>query len=520
MEEQMESKIPTQDAKGYRLKDLLQQMKRSLFKWLIVAVIAGLAVLLIHWLLLPERGMATAMIGYGYTGIESGRNPIGNCFDPNEIKNTDVIRAAGLAVQREFTDDEIKRIQECITIRGSVPSDVLSQIVSYESTIADSNVAVTTDIRKKSYYPTRFEVLFDYRSAGYGDNVGDALFDAILNSYHDWFYAEYGYSSSIESSMRAFDYQEYDYDNAVEVFDADLSLLQNYIAALASKDSTRFVSTETGYSFADLADAAKVIRNEDLSRVRSYILYNNLTRSREEKVNYYNFKLQKAERDLKVDQERLETLTALIEGYEKTQAVIAGNTAAGSYSVTTHTEEAAEAAEGEEGVPTVGTTAPAAENVFVYQVSQQSDAYDSLVSQRISCETSIARRQEEIDYYNERMQKYSSSANAGSIEMAEEMLAGVDTKVSKLLDDTVRTSKDFYENVWLKNAVQKLSVSGGGGLHAGSTVRASLLDGIATEALIFGLWILLCLIKALRPQEEKKDAKKAAEPAVEGGSAE
>ena len=486
----------------------IRKIKKTLFRWLVAAVLAGLAVLFIHWLLLPERGKAIAMIGYGYTGIEYGNNPLGNRFDPDEIKSAEVIRAAGESLQRTFSDEEVERIREHIYISGSVPENVIDQIVTYRSDIADSQVSMTANIRKSAYYPTRYQVWFDCKGAGFGGREGDALFRAVLDSYRNWFYEEYGYNASVEDSMRAFDYREYDYDNAVMVFESDLTLLRSYLSALAEKDSTRFVSQETGYSFLDLANAVDVICSEDLSRARSYILYNNLTRHKQEKIDYYNFKLQKAEQDLKAEEERLEVLSELIDGYEKTQAVIAGNTAAGSYSVTRETVEGDVAQSGEEEEEAAAAyPSAAAGDVFVYQVSQQSDTYDSLISQRVSCETSIAKLQEEMDYYSERMQKYRANANAGNADMAEEMLAHMDEKVVKLLDDTTRTAKDFYENVWLKNAVQELEMSGSSGLHAGKLFRASMLDVIAVEAVCLGLWILFGMVAVIRPERGNANVK-------------
>lgn len=93
------------------------------------------------------------------------------------------------------------------------------------------------------------------------------------------FYNNYGYNSSLESAVVSIDYTEYDYVDAVDVFDSSLGSLKNYIDELAASDNTRFRS-ETGYTFADLSSSIDTVRNEDLDWISSYITLNNVTKDK------------------------------------------------------------------------------------------------------------------------------------------------------------------------------------------------------------------------------------------------
>ena len=464
------------------LKQLIPQIRKRFRTWLIVAIIAGVLVLIAHYVILPERSNVVGVINFSFAGIESGHSPIGNRFDPDEMKHPDVIRAAAELTGTSLSEESIEQIGKSIYISSGAPVSALSDVVDYETTIGSEKVEMTTEIRKTSYFPTKFTLRFDYAAAGFGRSQGAAFLQAMMDCYQTRFMSEYGYNASIERSMRAFDYQDYDYDNAVAVLDSDLRLLGNYLSSLNAMDSTRFVSTQTGYSFADLADAVQTIRGENLARIRSYLNTYCITRSREEKLNFYNFKIEGVKRDIAVREKQLETINGLIENYEKTTAVIAGNTS-------TRAVEAGE-------VP------------VIYEVTQHSATYDGLVSKRISCEAGISSLNEQLDRYQELVRRYRGTAG-GSAEQVEAMLQEAEEKTNRLLDAASLTAKEYYETVRLRQPMQVLTAPGDGGFPLGALIHSSLMDGIAVEALVFGLWIVWSLVGVYRP--EKATSKKAAD---------
>ena len=69
------------------LQQLIPQIRKRFAKWLIVSVVAGLLVLGLHYLSLPERNHVVGVINFSFPGIESGHSPIGNRFDPDEMRH-------------------------------------------------------------------------------------------------------------------------------------------------------------------------------------------------------------------------------------------------------------------------------------------------------------------------------------------------------------------------------------------------------------------------------------------------
>ena len=465
------------------MQQLMPQIKKRFGRWLIASILAGLLVLGIHYLILPERTHVVGVINFNFPGIESGHSPIGNQFDPDEMRDAEVIHAAGLtALGQSYTAEGVEMIRKCVHISSGAPVSALSDIVDYQTNIGNNKVSMTTEVRKTSYFPTRYTLRFDYAAVGFTRSQGAAFLQAMMDEYQTRFMNEYGYNASIEKAVRAFDYQDYDYDNAVAVLDSYLRLLGNYLDSLNAMDSSRFVSAQTGYSFADLANAVQTIRGEDLARIRSYLNTYCITRSKEEKINFYNFKIRSVERDIDAEKKQLETINELIDNYEKTTAVIAGNTSTRPL---------------EEG-----------ELPVVYEVTQHSDTYDELVSKRIGSEAKISSMKEEVARYKDLVKRYRDSVAGGSAEQVETMLQEASAKTERLLDETAVTAKEYYETVRLRQPIQVLAMPGNGGFPIGALVRSAMQDGIAVEALIFGLWIVLSVIGVYAPG--RKNTKKAA----------
>ena len=471
------------------LRRLLVQLKKLFWLWLILAIAAGVVVLALHFANQPQRGRLTAVVNYSYDGIESGADPAGNHFDPTEIKNVTVIQRAADDVGMLLSDDDVERIRNEITIIGSVPTSALERAIEHDTIYGDKSISTTSAVQSASYYPTQYTVTFDFKAAGYSAGQAASLFQTILTGYKSYFYEQYGYNASIERSVQAIDYSEYDYDRALDVLDNSLVLLRGYLNRLAAQDSTRFVSQATGYSFSDLIGAIDTIRSEDIEWISAYIVSNNVTKSRAEQIDYYNYRIEAAGREQAALQARLETLDALIEGYTKTSAVILSATGA---------------AEGAEGTG--------------LEITQQSDMYDSLINQRIACRTSLSETEEQIRLYQTRMERLNGPGATGNAAIVEEGLKDIDAKVKQLLADTGLTAREYFETVRLKRAFQILSISDGSTLSVGQLVRSAMRDGITVEAFLFGAYVLCAAVMALTPQEAKektagkKAQKKAAQP--------
>ena len=139
----------------------------------------------------------------------------------------------------------------------------------------------------------------------------------MLECYSKHFFNSYGYNKSLSKSLNAFDYQNYDYAEAIDVFDSSLTKLSTYITQVSSNDTTRFRSAETGYTFADLTEAIETIRERNLDTIDSYVSINSVTKDKETLLTYYMFRIESLQRHLAICNETLASVNDSIANYKK-----------------------------------------------------------------------------------------------------------------------------------------------------------------------------------------------------------
>ena len=452
------------------LRKLFAQLRKLFWVWLALAIVAGILTLLVIHMADQTRGHATTVISYSYNGIESGNDPSGNRFDSNEIKADAVVRAAVKEAGLEEKGLEIEAIQNAISITSRMPDGILTTITKPESVFNSDAVSSTETVKMQSYFPTQYAVSLDYGALGLSRRQGTELLAQLAACYKEYFYDTYSFSY-IEKSVQALDYKAYDYEDAVEILDTKLTILQDFVSQLASLDNSRFTSKETGYSFSDLSNAVDTIRNEDLMRVTSYISSYNLTKSRSERVELYNYKIENERRKQAQTQEMLNVLDPLISGYKKTTAVVAGF---------------------------VGSAADEnGETVLNYEVTQPSQTYDDLIARKIESRTDISESAERIAKYQARLEQMEGEENKANIPVVEEILEKTDQKIEGLLTAATQTASEFYETVYLNRAVQELPQTASFSASVRTLLSNSLSDGLAVEAFLFGLYLLCAVVLAL-----------------------
>ena len=453
------------------VRKLFAQLKRLFWLWLALAVVAGIITLLVFNAAREDRGQVSSVISYSFDGIETGNDPSGNRFDPAEIKADAVVREALKAADLGKEELDVPTIQSAITISGRVPEGVIKKITKQESVFQENEISATETIKTQSYFPSQYTVSLDYASLGLSGAQGAALLDQLLDCYQTAFFDAYSFSS-IEKAVRELDYREYDYEDAVEVLDTKLSILQRFLSQQAELDNSRFTSGETGYSFSDLLDAVDTVRSEDLMRVTSYIATCNMTKSRSERISYFNYKIENEGRIQAQLQEILNALDPLITGYKKTTAVVAG------YVGSTAT--------GEDG-----------ESTLSYEVTQPSQTYDELIGRQIDARTRLSESAGRISRYQARLDQLENGESQGSVQVVDEVLENTDRKIDELLAQTSKTTSEFYETVYLKRALQVIPSSDSALGVFKSVVSSAMHKGIAVEAFLFGLYLLCAIVLAL-----------------------
>lgn len=445
------------------LRSLVKQVKRVFVLWLVLAIILGVAAGAMTMMSKTSNSSVQAIVEFTFDGVEKGKDPAGNEFDATAIKSPVVLKSALASLGEEYEGVLIDDLRNAIKIKGIMPEDSYQELTGYKSifeTGGSSALSAVKSMLGVSYYPTRFTVTLNPKTAGISGEQGVAFMDALLTAYKRHFYETYGYNKALGSAVLAVDYQEYDYERVIEVFDTTLNSAQKYVSSLASQDTTNFRSVNTGYSFADLVAALEIIRMEDLDWLSSYVSVNNVTKDKEQLLTYYEYRIQSLQRTQTAAETNLASIEQSIANYQKDTVLVMPNADGG--------------------------------NVTVGQTSKQ---YDDMIKQKLKVQDEIAQCVKDITYYEYRVTKLNETSTVTSkaqMKVLDERLDSLYKKIENILATVNETADEFYENVAYVNACTvivpaTLNVT----TRGSSAVKAVLLAEIALFV-AFAMFIVIC----------------------------
>ena len=457
------------------LAAIFRKLKRYFLVWFMTSVIVGglvggISVFFSTTSSTPVR----ALVSFTHSGIEKGRNPDGSVFDANSMKNPLVLDRALKACNMDT--DLLETVRRDIEIEGIVPEDIYDRLTTYRNildTAASGQMAAANALLDLTWHPTQYKVIFNYKDAKITRSQAVSLVNAILDSYRDFYFEQYGYNEALGNVLNSMDYTEYDYAEAVDMFRTSLNSLSRYVSSLASDDTTRFRSTKTGLSFADLKSNINAIKDLDLDLISSYLNLNNITKDKDRLQAYYEFRIENLERQQKTDEETLAAVNAAFDSYEKDQIIIFSDSIANTESTIA------------------------------------SDEYDKLINRRISAQNALSETKESIDYYQERLRtlRKATVGSTDKVKKIEADLARVDEKVKELVQTVNDTADDYYQNVSLANAYNVL-------VPATADISTSIKSGISRaiipafglEALLFVAYLIVVLFEALKEETLRRNA--------------
>ncbi|MBP0974091.1 MAG: lipopolysaccharide biosynthesis protein [Oscillospiraceae bacterium] len=451
---------------------IIKQLKRFLAIWLVVAIVVGILIPVGTAVFTADQHKnLSALVSFNYNGIEKGLAPDGSQFDINTLKNPNVIQAA--LESQGLPLDSLEAIRRSISIEGVIPSNAIDRITMYKSIYDQGNLNAGERMLDVSYFPTQYELTFNYSTSGLDGKTAVAVFQAILDNYKVYFFKEYGFNQALGSSVKALKYTDYDYAEAVDVFSDTISKMQSYVNNLNKEDTVRFRSTATGFTFADLSNSLSTLKNVDLDKISSYITVNNVTKDKSALLDYYNYRIETLIRERTVASDNLDAINSAIETYEKSVTIVYG--------------------EGQDPK----------------EYSQNSTEYDDLFKKKIEAQNTLSSKTQAINMYQQRVNtlKGNASASQEKIDRVERELAALDEKVNEMLDLTNATANEYYETAYLSNAYTVLVPPSTSALNTTKNVLKSAMETLMiAEALILVCYILVAFGTALITDNRKARA--------------
>ncbi len=435
---------------------------------ILVGVLVGLGVSLVNYI--GGESYAQAMISFNYDGIDEGLDPNGAAFDISKVKSASVIDNAltSLGIE-DFTTEDIR---ENIEIVGVIPDDAVERItVIKEMSLEDvSNYEKILDV---SYYPTQY-IVYLYKASGMTGAQATQILDAVLSSYREYFMDTYANAEALTVTTNLIDYTDYDYTEAADLLETQLSIMQSYVEEL-SDEAPDFRASSTGLSFGDISTALDTVESVNLVNLASYIESHNLTKDKDRLAEYYEYKIKQYNLELSEYQVQLSNVQTTINNYQKDQVVIVSS------------QEA------------------------VQETTQTSEYYDSLLSQKLSISAKIASINTDLNETYALLESLNSATTSSEQEeydYADTTLASLAETISNWVDLTTETADEYYSTTLFSNAY-KITVPAQYSAVDGGLFAIVKKVGICVAGAVFIVLLVWCVdglrleMKRTRKREEE-----------------
>lgn len=400
------------------LGQCIRSMKKAAIILTVLALLGGSTVGIIQNILHASQKVQL-LVGFGFAGIEDGKDPVGGTFDIRKMSAPVVVIPA---LERTGLKDslDVDAVRNAITFQSLIPQNILDRI-GVTRFIAESDVSALEDLLDISYHPSEYLLILDLKQIDLEIDKGTQLLDTIAQTYQDWFLAIYSYQG-LFTEVPSEEYKDYDYSEMTDILMRTSSAAQRFVQEMA--DSTLvFRSTETGFSFSDLIGILETLQQVDIASIRSIILANHLTKDEDAMRARYAYRIRTTESKLAAMTEQLASMDETIENYQRGTTTIIHDDSGAATSVVA-----------------------------------DSDTYDLLITQRIDIAGEISTLRSMLTQlrqdYMEISAPSSESSAANVQEKVEEMLTSVSERLNNCIEQINVTTQDYYKTVAYRDAVR------------------------------------------------------------------
>ncbi len=471
---------------------ILKNLRRFFALWLAFTIIVSIIALVGTALAKQDSyKKMVSLVSFTYDGIERGLDPKGNEFKIETLKSPQIIENA--LDELNLSSDKLEDIRRNISFESINPKEEVERLTAYKNIFDAGNnnsLSAVDQILRREIHPTTYRVYFDYAPTGLTNTQAASLLNTMLEGYSEYFMEAYGYNKSLGSSLSALDYQTYDYAEAVDVFSSTLTKLSDYVKQVEATEmanangitaSSRFRSSETGYTFPDLTETIDTLRRIDLERISSYVTINTITKDKDTLLTNYTFKVESLERHKTVCQETLAAVKASIDNYEKNTVMVFGSNSGDNMNIS---------------------------------ATQASEEYDKLFRRKEQIQQDLSNTIQSINLYNKRIERLNASTTVNSTskkEKVEKDLAKLNEEIDELINLVNMTTDDFYKTVVFSKAYNILVPANSSFSNATKHALNDAVMPIAiADALLFVIYfaaavILSCIEEYTKSHENKTD---------------
>ncbi len=279
------------------------QIFRYLKKLLpIITVVCLLATYAVYFKLSTSNTyIASEVIHYNDEQAEKGLAPTGDKLDVNEIKSSAVM----------------SRVVDKMGLTGIYSVDSLISRIEI-TPIEDADKVAQKDAKLEEgeeyiYEPSTFIVSFTATSSE-GPDFSRTVLDEILDVYFEQFSQKYVNVAPANNTIENLDKNDYDFIEMMELIDTSID---NTLTTLYQRieQNNYYRSSETGVSFAELADDFNYLRQVKVSSLFSKIYKYQITKDKSVLVSDYTTRIDNNNISNKKDKSLVDDIVTVIDAY-------------------------------------------------------------------------------------------------------------------------------------------------------------------------------------------------------------
>lgn len=261
--------------------------KKSLKKPLIILlVIAVLYTYALPWAITQQFAHTKTDITIAFEGVGKGLDPQGNRFDINEMKSDKILKKA---IEKSGLAEKVSaaELQRKLFILPMAEHDTLRELLTLTTINGKSQ-----EIKERMVYPTSFTIgLID---TGFPSYFSDKkLLQTILSLYKEQLKSKYLADILSEPAYTTDEILKMDYPEMMKVLEQEAESLLLYIDSYADNEP-QFRSQETGLTFKDVKQQATLLKDTDISMMRSLVDFYELTEDAQSRILYEETMLKRA----------------------------------------------------------------------------------------------------------------------------------------------------------------------------------------------------------------------------------
>ncbi|MDO5477668.1 MAG: diguanylate cyclase [Clostridia bacterium] len=247
--------------------------------------------------------IASEVIHYNDAAAEQGLAPTGDKLDVNEIKSSAVM----------------SKVVDKMGLTGIYSVDSLISRIDITA-IEDKDKVAQKEAKLEEgeeyiYEPSTFIVSFAATS-GEGPDFARTVLDEILDVYFEQFSQKYVNVAPANNTIENLNKNDYDFIEMMELIDTSIENTQTTLYQRIDQNNY-YRSTETGVSFAELADDFNYLRQVKVSSIFSKIYKYQITKNKSVLISDYTTRIDNNNISNEKDKSLVEDIVEVIDAYVK-----------------------------------------------------------------------------------------------------------------------------------------------------------------------------------------------------------